>query len=965
MKAIKYLFFLIIVLGVGSLKAQTVYVETFSGITDGATSDVGTYGWNTDTSPGSPTTFSKQSQASLDFFQGQNTGGPVKWYSDVIDISGYPGGVTISYDIAETGNLQASEYIGIYYNTDGGQGADNTINETFNDFGSTFIPITSGTITGSNIQIVIIIDNNSDFRSHYFRNVTVKALSGSTLYSTGSGDWTDPGNWSTIGYGGASCSCSPDESTVVNIGNSNTIDVSSEIYSEDLTIDATGILRYTKDNAYIWMADNADFVLNGGTLDKNGFLAYLIFQGSSGSSTLTVNSGTFDIDYIYHIGTHNLELLGAGSLTATYLILGNTGTITNNATGTIASGIYYITSGSTLVNNGTISGGGDIYFDNDNQTLTNNGTISVTSGLFSGTGDNGNLVTNSSGATLTIGGDISLTNGNMTINNSGTINHAGTFTNIDNGSDFFNLDGGVWNWSLAPNTGYDTSVDANLDCTNGSNTFNYNGAGNQVIINTAYSNLSLSNSGTKTSQGNLDISGNLSISGTAQLDVDSGNDNITLSGNWTNTSANADTFLEGQETVTLNGTTDQTITYAGGETFYDLTINKASGQVNLATGSDVSVSNVLDLTSGNIDIADQNLTITSTGSISNGGSSSFVITSGSGQLTQNNLGLLGRIGSIVFPIGRISSAYTPLTIDNSLGIADNYSVRVCSNTYQEGGCETGILKSDGVVDRTWFINEAVAGGSNADLTFQWNGANELGSFNRANLNIVHYNGTDWVSLVNTSAAGANPYTASVSGVTGFSPFAIEDATSTPLPVELLDFNAKFNSSIVSLDWETASEINNDYFIVERTLDFENFEQVAIIQGNGTTTEKTRYQLEDHAPFGGISYYRLTQVDFDGTSKSFAPAMVNVPQSASIKAYIYPNPSDGKTINIRLTGFDKIQMVSLNLTDLNGKVVHEEQVRLDNTEAFYGQINFSKTIPSGIYLLHINTPTPITKKIIVK
>jgi hypothetical protein len=90
-------------------------------------------------------------------------------------------------------------------------------------------------------------------------------------------------------------------------------------------------------------------------------------------------------------------------------------------------------------------------------------------------------------------------------------------------------------------------------------------------------------------------------------------------------------------------------------------------------------------------------------------------------------------------------------------------------------------------------------------------------------------------------------------------------TSQPLPIELLYFNAEKENKLVTCRWVTQSETNNDYFTVERSKDAVNFETIGQITGAGTSTLQHSYSYTDAFPIEGISYYRLRQTDFDGTS----------------------------------------------------------------------------------------------------
>src|SRR5262249_3785882 len=86
----------------------------------------------------------------------------------------------------------------------------------------------------------------------------------------------------------------------------------------------------------------------------------------------------------------------------------------------------------------------------------------------------------------------------------------------------------------------------------------------------------------------------------------------------------------------------------------------------------------------------------------------------------------------------------------------------------------------------------------------------------------------------------------------------------PLPVELIAFIAERHGEKNDLDWTTASEINNDYFAVQRSSDGKSFSDCGIVQGAGNSATQTIYTFSDDRPLQSpVSYYRLKQVDFDG------------------------------------------------------------------------------------------------------
>ena len=217
--------------------------------------------------------------------------------------------------------------------------------------------------------------------------------------------------------------------------------------------------------------------------------------------------------------------------------------------------------------------------------------------------------------------------------------------------------------------------------------------------------------------------------------------------------------------MSFNGTADQNILKAGGETFYGLTINKTSGILNLT--SNVSVSNILNLIQGKIALAANNLIILPvTGSISGGSSTSYIIADGVGILKQN-----AGAGSIIFPIGT-SASFLPLTLNNS-GAPDNYSVNLFSDV-TDNGLSGGVQVSDynDYVKFTWRVVEELVGGSNLSVTVQWNASDEGGTFNRTDCSLGYHNGIFWSPEAPAGAVGPGPYTKARAGIAGSGSFAV-------------------------------------------------------------------------------------------------------------------------------------------------------------------------------------------------
>ncbi len=137
-----------------------------------------------------------------------------------------------------------------------------------------------------------------------------------------------------------------------------------------------------------------------------------------------------------------------------------------------------------------------------------------------------------------------------------------------------------------------------------------------------------------------------------------------------------------------------------------------------------------------------------------------------------------------------------------------------------------------------------------------------------------------------------------------------DCTPVFAPVELSSFNGINQGSTNKLFWSTNSEINNDYFTVERSVDGINWEVVDYVDGSGTTSQARYYELRDPNPFFPLTYYRLSQTDFDGTREFFDVISVsgNKVLEGDMVSNPFPNPTNsyvnftylGENENIPLT-----------------------------------------------------------------
>ncbi len=173
---------------------------------------------------------------------------------------------------------------------------------------------------------------------------------------------------------------------------------------------------------------------------------------------------------------------------------------------------------------------------------------------------------------------------------------------------------------------------------------------------------------------------------------------------------------------------------------------------------------------------------------------------------------------------------------------------------------------------------------------------------------------------------------------------------SPLPVELGLFNGEIKNNGILLKWLTYSELNNDFFELQRSSDGVRFNSIAKVSGHGTTTEMYRYQYLDDKPFGGWNYYRLKQVDFNGEAAITNTVKFNLSSISNNKVEIIPNPNNGifrAKINCDVEGESKITVVSQY-----GAVLYETSAYCTG-QSVIKQIELTN-IPKGLYYLLVNS-----------
>ncbi len=181
-------------------------------------------------------------------------------------------------------------------------------------------------------------------------------------------------------------------------------------------------------------------------------------------------------------------------------------------------------------------------------------------------------------------------------------------------------------------------------------------------------------------------------------------------------------------------------------------------------------------------------------------------------------------------------------------------------------------------------------------------------------------------------------------VTG--PATIENGT---LPIVLLYFEGYESEGLVYLQWESASETNNDYYSIERSLDGLDYEPIATMKGMANSTQSKLYSYTDKTPYFGRSYYRLKQTDFDGTSETFKPISVELTSLMDGKLTIASNPvRKGDKVRI-ITSANNNEILTISIHNMLGEVILNDQF-INSKYEFILKDN----IKSGMYFVTVSS-----------
>jgi hypothetical protein len=206
------------------------------------------------------------------------------------------------------------------------------------------------------------------------------------------------------------------------------------------------------------------------------------------------------------------------------------------------------------------------------------------------------------------------------------------------------------------------------------------------------------------------------------------------------------------------------------------------------------------------------------------------------------------------------------------------------------------------------------------------------------------------TFVLTGAATGGTYATS----TRFSLVFEPTTQPVPLPVALVSFTAQAQGADGLLRWTTASELHNDYFVIESATDGVHFQPLGQVAGHGTSTQAHTYSFTDanlERYAGPQVYYRLRQVDTNGTAAYFAVRTVAVPTAPALLVQAFPNPVAAAAAVALAVRTSQAGPATLLLTDAQGRLVAQQQVLLP-AGATTLPLPGGAGLAPGLYLLRV-------------
>ena len=347
---------------------------------------------------------------------------------------------------------------------------------------------------------------------------------------------------------------------------------------------------------------------------------------------------------------------------------------------------------------------------------------------------------------------------------------------------------------------------------------------------------------------------------------------------------------------------------------------QSGGTLTISTTRTLSckliVYGTLNITGGKLQIGNNDVFLAQGATVTGASSSSYFVTNGTGVVTK----IIAAGSSFEFPVSPNTSSYNALTINNTTGPIEVYSVRVSA------GITPSSSNNAVCVQRTWNINEMTSGGNTANLTFKWAAAEHGASFNVSGTPYAfRHNGSTYlmVGSMTTPALSSGIYSSTTSApVSSFSPWIVSSSASLPIVMEYFT-GTKLGNGTHQLDWKATCTGPNALFDLERSSDGRSFSAIKNIAADYNRC-LLPFAHTDLSPLPGKNFYRVRMKDEAGKITYSNIVLLLNGKSGFEIVNLQPNPASSiARLNYSSAQREELQIV---ITDSKGSMVFRKTVQ---------------------------------------
>jgi hypothetical protein len=810
-----------------------------------------------------------------------------------------------------------------------------TSTSTFTNSGTQFFEIAR---TGTNTFANSITINNNNSAGE----VTFGAGGGTSTLTTG--------GVVTTGFSVGNILSFTNFTQIQNSPNSNfgvtTFTSTNSSFQGDFGVNATTI-NFTQTNTF---ARNGTFTAT----NINQTLAGSSFATAGGSVTFTKTGGgtnqwyggnTFGIASF--INNSNALFRLAGNAGDTYT---STSTFTNTGTNFLGIAFRGTNNFAQQITINNSNAAGEIRFGEGGGTSTLAAGGVVTSGFsvgnileFNNFTQSQNALNGTFGVTTftsvnsSFQGDFGVTATTINFTQANTFARNGTFTaaniNMTQAGNSFATLGGIANFTK-------TGGGAN-------NWFGGNTFGASTITNSSTANLRLANNSGDTFNNSVTFI----KSGSGNVEP-AYNGTTNFNGNISTVGSNASlTFGVGTGVAQINGSGAQSLSGASANSpiFRRMILDK-SGFFTLNVPLQISLSGTF--TNGVLNSSTSNsLTFINNATASGASDASYVA------------GPVVKIGNsnFEFPIGK-GGFYAPSILGIGGGTSDSYTSEYFNIAPHAIPTDTiGKEPTIGLMNKSEHWSFTRSSGTVArSLALGYNSARTSSIIDHNELIMIYWDLAIWRNVGGVVSGNATNGVVTRAPNPSFGLFSIASSFRI-LPIALLEFKAeKTQEKNIRVNWITATEKNNAFFTLEKSLDGKVWQTIAIIPGSGNSQEQISYEFIDKDVRYGRQFYRLTQTDYDGRFETFQVIGISLVQEQGVSGVykIYPNPSSGR-FTLQSENMN-LEETALEIYDLNGSLVLKSSEMKNKKQEFD-----LSSMPKGIYVVKLfSLEGLVTKKLII-